>query len=114
MWSIPLLFANVLIPSFHFTWCYYLCIKMSESSPRSENVKVVVRVRPLSDSEKKAGHTIIVEVDSVNNGITICNKSMSNSVHELEKTFMFDSVFDRESSQVVVGCSRNFVQTLTD
>jgi len=89
---------------------------MSESSPRSENVKVVVRVRPLSDSEKKAGHTIIVEVDSVNNGITICNKSMSNSVHELEKTFMFDSVFDRESSQMEVynQAARPIVQNVLE
>ena len=73
---------------------------MSESSPRSENVKVVVRVRPLSESEKKAGHTVIVDVDSVNNGITICNKSLSTSATELEKTFAFDSVFNQESSQV--------------
>jgi len=74
---------------------------MSETSPRSENVKVVVRVRPLSEPEKQAGHTVIVDVDSVNNGVTICNKSMSTSVTELEKTFTFDAVFNQESSQVI-------------
>ena len=93
--------VNVVITVLFLFWCYWRWFKMSEISPRSENVKVVVRVRPISESEKKAGHTIIVEVDGVNNGITICNKSMSTSVNELEKTFAFDEVFNQESSQVI-------------
>ena len=73
---------------------------MSENSPRSENVKVVVRVRPLSESEKNTGYFNIVTVDSVNNGITISNKNVASSINEMDKTFTFDSVLGQESSQV--------------
>ena len=78
---------------------------MSEDSPRTENVKVVVRVRPISVSEKNAGYKCVVKVDSVRNGIGVCNQissstSSSTSFNEMERTFHFDSVFGPESSQV--------------
>lgn len=87
---------------------------MAEDSPRIENVKVVVRVRPISDSEKNAGYKCVVKVDSVRNGIGVCNQinssTSSTSFNEMERTFHFDSVFGPESSQV--GLSSYYTQIL--
>lgn len=77
-----------------------------DTSPRSENVKVVVRVRPLSQSEKTAGYKTVVKVDSVNN--TVVLRSQSNGAHtggpsynEMDRSFVYDSVFPQDSSQVL-------------
>jgi kinesin family protein 3/17 len=84
---------------------------MSEDSPRTENVKVVVRVRPISDSEKNSGYKGVVKVDSVRNGIGVCNQisssTSSTSFNEMERTFHFDSVFGPESSQVSLNLYLN-------
>ena len=78
---------------------------------RSENVQVVVRVRPLNASERSSGHKNVVRVDAVNNSVSICNsmeKSASastNSFNESEREFTFDSVFGSDSSQVLYQSS---------
>jgi len=41
---------------------------MEESSKESENVKVVVRVRPLNDSEMHSDYRNIIHVDAINGG----------------------------------------------
>ena len=74
-----------------------------DTSPRSENVKVVVRVRPLSETEKTAGYKTVVKVDSVNNTITLraqSNGTTGQSYNDVDRSFVFDSVFGQESSQV--------------
>lgn len=76
-----------------------------DSSPRSENVKVVVRVRPLSQSEKTAGYKTVVKVDSVNstivvNGLNQGSVNGSHSYNDIDRSFVFDSVFPQDSSQV--------------
>lgn len=79
---------------------------MSDLSPRSENVKVVVRVRPLSESERTAGYKTVVKVDSVNNCVILrsqnngSNSGGGHSYNDIDRSFVFDSVFPQESSQV--------------
>ena len=80
-----------------------------DTSPRSENVKVVVRVRPLSETEKTAGYKTVVKVDSVNNTIILrAQNSGANatgqSYNNVDRSFVFDSVFQQESSQVYLMC----------
>ena len=81
--------------------------------PRSENVQVVVRIRPLNATEKSAGHKNVIRVDSVNNAVTICGNQMeksasgSNSYNEMDRSFTFDSVFGPESSQVHISSGPN-------
>ena len=82
---------------------------MMDTSPRSENVKVVVRVRPLSETEKTAGYKTVVKVDSVNNTIILrAQNSGANatgqSYNNVDRSFVFDSVFQQESSQVYLMC----------
>lgn len=80
-----------------------------DTSPRSENVKVVVRVRPLSETEKTAGYKTVVKVDSVNNTIILrAQNSGANAIgqsyNDVDRSFVFDSVFQQESSQVCFPC----------
>lgn len=81
---------------------------MSDLSPRSENVKVVVRVRPLSESERTAGYKTVVKVDSVNNCVILRSQNngtnggvAAHSYNDIDRSFVFDSVFPQESSQVI-------------
>lgn len=79
-------------------------------SPRSENVKVVVRVRPLSQSEKAAGYKTVIKVDSVNSTIILNSQNhsslngsqSSHAYNEVDRSFVFDAVFPQDSSQVIV------------
>nr|CAD7590921.1 unnamed protein product [Timema genevievae] len=65
-----------------------------------ENVRVVVRVRPLSRKEQEAGYRQIMQVDTVNNSICVENPQAADG--EPPKMFTFDSVFDMDSRQVDV------------
>lgn len=65
-----------------------------------ENVRVVVRVRPLSDSEKKANFACTVESDDLNCSVLV--KNLSAQAGEPPKVFTFDSVFGPDSKQVDV------------
>lgn len=63
-----------------------------------ENVRVVVRVRPLNSKELDAHSKNIIDVDALNGEITIEN---TNAAHgEPPKVFSFDAVFDTDSTQV--------------
>nr|CAD7429641.1 unnamed protein product [Timema monikensis] len=66
-----------------------------------ENVRVVVRVRPLSAREREAGYRQIMQVDTVNNSICVENPQAADG--EPPKMFTFDSVFDMDSRQVRLG-----------
>lgn len=63
-----------------------------------ENVRVVVRVRPMNEKESAAGYRNIVEVDSVNGTVIVTNPHASSG--EPPKTFTFDLVFGPDSKQV--------------
>ncbi|XP_043477785.1 kinesin-like protein KIF3A isoform X2 [Leptopilina heterotoma] len=63
-----------------------------------ENVRVVVRVRPLHGKELEQHCKIITKVDTLNAEITVEN---TNATHgEPPKVFSFDAVFDTNTSQV--------------
>lgn len=65
-----------------------------------ENVRVVIRIRPLNESEKSFGYREITSVDRVNNTVSVINPKSGSE--ELPKTFTFDSVFGTESTQLDV------------
>ncbi|KAK7067890.1 Kinesin-like protein kif3a [Halocaridina rubra] len=65
-----------------------------------ENVRVVVRVRPLSDKEIQAGYKSLVATDDRNCSIHVTNPSAAEG--EPPKVFTFDSVFGEDSKQVDV------------
>uniref|UniRef100_A0A1I7ZH11 Kinesin-like protein n=2 Tax=Steinernema glaseri TaxID=37863 RepID=A0A1I7ZH11_9BILA len=65
-----------------------------------DNVRVVVRCRPLSDQELAEGYDSAVKVDAQNSSITVVNPSPQNN--EPIKTFTFDAVFDADSDQMTV------------
>jgi kinesin family protein 3/17 len=61
-------------------------------------VRVVVRVRPLSEKEIETGYRQITKVDTVNKTISVENPQAADG--EPPKTFTFDVVFDTDSRQV--------------
>ena len=61
--------------------------------PKSESVKVAVRVRPMNSREKEENSTICVEVDPSTNQISVSNPKQET------KTFQFDYVYPLTSSQ---------------
>lgn len=65
----------------------------------SDNVKVVVRCRPLNQKERAMGHRLAVSVDEIRGTITV---SKLESAHEPPKTFTFDTVFGSDSKQLDV------------
>ncbi|XP_062380406.1 kinesin-like protein KIF3A isoform X1 [Sardina pilchardus] len=70
-----------------------------ERSEVSDNVKVVVRCRPLNQKEKMMGHRLAVSVDEMRGTITVNKHETTN---EPPKTFTFDTVFSPESKQLDV------------
>ncbi|GCB69961.1 hypothetical protein scyTo_0010674 [Scyliorhinus torazame] len=65
----------------------------------SDNVKVVVRCRPMNEKERNMGHRQVVNVDEIRGTITVYKTDAAN---EPPKTFTFDTVFSPESKQVDV------------
>ncbi|KAI6654753.1 Kif3b protein [Oopsacas minuta] len=65
------------------------------SSRKQENIRVVVRCRPMSKSEL-ISHTNIVEIDNTTGSITLLNTKSSG---ERKREFTFDSVYDWNSKQ---------------
>uniref|UniRef100_A0A8C6RUF6 Kinesin-like protein n=1 Tax=Nannospalax galili TaxID=1026970 RepID=A0A8C6RUF6_NANGA len=64
-----------------------------------DNVKVVVRCRPLNEREKSMCYRQAVSVDEMRGAITVHKTDSSN---EPPKTFTFDTVFGPESKQLDV------------
>lgn len=62
-----------------------------------ENVRVVIRVRPLSKKEKAETYQNIVSVDRTEN-VIILNKP--GTVNEKSKSFKFDYIFPEDSTQM--------------
>lgn len=67
-----------------------------------ENVRVVVRVRPMDRMERNAGNQNVVIVDKLNRCISVTKPpgQSSSSSSEPPKVYYFDSVFGDDSSQV--------------
>lgn len=68
------------------------------SAGEIENVRVAVRLRPLSKKEKSSGCVPVVVADSENAAVFVQNPNPSHVGPP--KTFMFDLVFDSDSKQV--------------
>ena len=71
----------------------------TEGAKGSDNVQVAVRCRPLSSDEQKAGHSVVVRVDSERGEVMLSPPSTKS---EKQRTFVFDSVFDFDSQQLDV------------
>lgn len=75
-------------------------MNFKESKDEIENVRVVVRVRPVESNNVKN----IVTVDKKNHTITVikptATTTSSSNSNEPAKTYGFDNVFDSQSSQV--------------
>lgn len=65
----------------------------------SDNVKVVVRCRPLNQKEKMMSHKQAVTVDEIRGTITV---NRLETPQEPPKTFTFDTVFGQDSKQLDV------------
>ncbi|XP_029439509.1 kinesin-like protein KIF3A isoform X1 [Rhinatrema bivittatum] len=74
-------------------------INKSEKPESSDNVKVVVRCRPLNEREKAMCNRMAVNVDEMRGTITV---HKVDSPNEPPKTFTFDTVFGPESKQLDV------------
>ncbi|XP_041703303.1 kinesin-like protein KIF3A isoform X1 [Coregonus clupeaformis] len=74
-------------------------VDKSDKPEVMDNVKVVVRCRPLNQKERSMGHKQAVSVDE-NRGTITVNKL--ETTHEPPKTFTFDTVFGPDSKQLDV------------
>lgn len=75
-----------------------LICQESNSVGEIENVRVVVRVRPLNGKELDSKCQDITEVDTINSVIVVRNPNANYG--EPHKEFSFDAVFDTKSTQV--------------
>uniref|UniRef100_A0A1B0CZ50 Uncharacterized protein n=1 Tax=Phlebotomus papatasi TaxID=29031 RepID=A0A1B0CZ50_PHLPP len=66
-----------------------------------ENVRVVIRVRPMDKLELDAGANNIVKVDKINRSITVTKPNSSPG--EPPKVYYFDNVYGEESTQLLYG-----------
>ncbi|XP_017129622.1 kinesin-like protein KIF3A [Drosophila elegans] len=63
-----------------------------------ENVRVVVRTRPMDKNELSAGALTAISVDKLNRAITVMKPNAT--ANEPPKTYYFDNVFDGGSNQM--------------
>ncbi|XP_026314392.1 kinesin-like protein KIF3A [Hyposmocoma kahamanoa] len=74
------------------------------TAPTVENVRVVVRVRPMDQREKLEGAYNCVSVDGVNNTIAVTRNNVNPP--EPPRVYAYDAVFDYNTSQMDI-----YVQT---
>lgn len=70
----------------------------NEQEAEIENVRVVVRARPMDKNEFAAGALSVIKVDKLKRAITVVKPNAT--VNEPPKNYYFDNVFDGESSQL--------------
>lgn len=73
---------------------------MPAEPPEAENIKVVVRCRPMNETENSANYRNIVEVMPVEGSVMLRNPAASE--YDPPKTFTFDTVFGQDSTQLDV------------
>ena len=76
--------------------------KPSNSGEVDDKVRVVVRVRPLSQKEVKENRHSIVRVNQSTCNVSVTNPHSNSMSEEPPKTFTFDSVFGIDSKQVAI------------
>lgn len=70
-----------------------------------ENVRVVVRCRPIDKSEKDSNCANVLKIDKFNRSITVIKPNAT--ANEPPKTYFFDNVFGEDSSQVSLDFSQS-------
>lgn len=73
---------------------------MPVEAPEAENIRVVVRCRPLNENEVSSRYKSIVVIKPVEGSVTLTNPAASE--YDPPKTFTFDTVFGPESTQLDV------------
>lgn len=76
-----------------------------------ENVRVVIRIRPLSRDEAESGFHKVTSVNPVTGTVAVTNPQAPPQ--EPPKSFTFDIVFDTDSKQVGIQNSHLVRFTLT-
>lgn len=76
----------------------------ADNASTVENVRVVVRVRPMDQREKLEGASNCVSVDTVNNSIAVSRSNVNPP--EPPRLYTYDAVFDENTSQMDI-----YVQT---
>ncbi|CAH2236864.1 jg23220, partial [Pararge aegeria aegeria] len=71
------------------------------AAPTVENVRVVVRVRPMDQKERLDGAYNCVSVDPVNNTIAVTRSNVSPA--EPPRIYAYDAVFDTNTTQYFLG-----------
>ncbi|XP_062564211.1 kinesin-like protein KIF3A [Armigeres subalbatus] len=70
----------------------------SKAEGEIENVRVVVRVRPMDKNETESGSQNIIKPDKCNRCVTVYKPNANSS--EPPKVYYFDNVFGEESTQI--------------
>ncbi|XP_065091012.1 kinesin-like protein KIF3A [Ochlerotatus camptorhynchus] len=70
----------------------------SKTEGEIENVRVVVRVRPMDKNEIESGSQNIIKTDKCNRFVTVYKPNANSS--EPPKVYYFDNVFGEESTQI--------------
>uniref|UniRef100_A0A1A9VJ47 Kinesin-like protein n=1 Tax=Glossina austeni TaxID=7395 RepID=A0A1A9VJ47_GLOAU len=70
----------------------------NEQQAEVENVRVVVRARPMDRNEIMSGSLSVIKVDKLKRAITVVKPNATSN--EPPKTYYFDNVFDGESNQL--------------
>ncbi|KXJ78349.1 hypothetical protein RP20_CCG004959 [Aedes albopictus] len=73
----------------------------SKTEGEIENVRVVVRVRPMDKNETDSGSQNIIKTDKCNRCVTVYKPNANSS--EPPKVYYFDNVFGEESTQCPLG-----------
>lgn len=84
--------------------------RSSKNDGKIENVRVVVRVRPMDKSEMDSGSENVVKVDKSNRCVTVVKPK--SSVTEPPKIYYFDNVFTEDSTQVSTFNNKIFIQAM--
>lgn len=74
----------------------------TDAKPESDNVRVAIRCRPLSDKEKGSSCQMAVKINRLRGEVTIGHQRGRGSSNVAEKTFTFDLVFDMDAAQTEV------------
>ena len=77
-------------------------MSLPDAKPESDNVRVAIRCRPLSDKEKETSCQMAVNINRLRGEVTIGHQRGRGSSNVAEKTFTFDLVFDMDAAQTEV------------
>ncbi|XP_033098854.1 kinesin-like protein KIF11 [Anneissia japonica] len=73
--------------------------KQNGKAPQEKHIQVVVRCRPISNTEKKQGSHKVVETNSIKKEVVV---NMEVAEKSINKTFSFDKVYGPKAKQVDV------------